>query len=238
MSTLIKQNGKWVKTSGGTVMWVGTQAQLEEAMKGGEIPDGTAVMVTDDYETGGGGADVPDDIMERIEALEEAVPFIGVADPFLWTAADLGMPRPAGEGMSKGTPLSSDWTSADGRVTVKADCILCRVESESTLNKGMGIYTRDSSIIRPSEESIIQIRVNGKATIKVMAQKNSDGAATNRFCIYNEVGDVLASQTFGGGGNNSELTYEYDGGANGKGGTLYVSRGNGTVFIDWIKVNY
>lgn len=75
MSTLIKQNGKWVKTSGGTVMWVGTQAQLEEAMKGGEIPDGTAVMVTDDYVTGGGGADSAEvaALESRVTAIEDSI---------------------------------------------------------------------------------------------------------------------------------------------------------------------
>ena len=49
MSTLIKRNGTWVKVAGHTV-WVGTVAQREAAIAAGELPDGTEVMTTNDYE--------------------------------------------------------------------------------------------------------------------------------------------------------------------------------------------
>lgn len=50
MSTQIKKNGNWVTVAGGTRMWVGTKAALQAALDAGELVDGTAVMVTDDYE--------------------------------------------------------------------------------------------------------------------------------------------------------------------------------------------
>lgn len=50
MSTQIKKNGNWVTVAGGTRMWVGTKAALQAALDAGEVVDGTAVMVTDDYE--------------------------------------------------------------------------------------------------------------------------------------------------------------------------------------------
>lgn len=52
MSTQIKKNGNWVTVAGGTRMWVGTKAALQAALDAGELEDGTAVMVTDDYEKG------------------------------------------------------------------------------------------------------------------------------------------------------------------------------------------
>lgn len=53
MSTKIKKNGNWVTVAGGTRMWVGTKAALQAALDAGELVDGTAVMVTDDYDEGG-----------------------------------------------------------------------------------------------------------------------------------------------------------------------------------------
>lgn len=53
MSTKIKKNGNWVTVAGGTRMWVGTKAALQTALAAGELVDGTAVMVTDDYDEGG-----------------------------------------------------------------------------------------------------------------------------------------------------------------------------------------
>lgn len=50
MSTKIKKNGNWVTVAGGTRMWVGTKAALQAALDAGELVDGTAVMVTDDYD--------------------------------------------------------------------------------------------------------------------------------------------------------------------------------------------
>ena len=47
--TMIKKNGHWVTVAGGQRMWVGTKAQLDAALAAGELEDGTAVMVTDDY---------------------------------------------------------------------------------------------------------------------------------------------------------------------------------------------
>lgn len=54
MSTLVKDKttGKWVVTASGTNMWVGTRAELAAGLAAGTIPEGTAVMVTDDYEAG------------------------------------------------------------------------------------------------------------------------------------------------------------------------------------------
>ena len=52
MSTQIKKNGNWVTVAGGTRMWVGTKAALQAALDAGELVDGTAVMVTDDYDEG------------------------------------------------------------------------------------------------------------------------------------------------------------------------------------------
>lgn len=48
--TMIKKNGHWVTVAGGQRMWVGTKAQLNAALAAGELEDGTAIMVTDDYE--------------------------------------------------------------------------------------------------------------------------------------------------------------------------------------------
>lgn len=53
MSTQIKKNGNWVTVAGGTRMWVGTKAALQAALDAGELVDGTAVMVTDDYKEEG-----------------------------------------------------------------------------------------------------------------------------------------------------------------------------------------
>lgn len=53
MSTKIKKNGNWVTVAGGTRMWVGTKAALQAALDAGELVDGTAVMVTDDYDESG-----------------------------------------------------------------------------------------------------------------------------------------------------------------------------------------
>lgn len=47
--TMIKKDGHWVTVAGGQRMWVGTKAQLNAALAAGELEDGTAVMVTDDY---------------------------------------------------------------------------------------------------------------------------------------------------------------------------------------------
>ncbi|MBO6284455.1 MAG: hypothetical protein J6M63_11050 [Pseudobutyrivibrio sp.] len=47
--TMIKKDGHWVTVAGGQRMWVGTKAQLDAALAAGELEDGTAVMVTDDY---------------------------------------------------------------------------------------------------------------------------------------------------------------------------------------------
>lgn len=46
---MIKKDGHWVTVAGGQRMWVGTKAQLDAALAAGELEDGTAVMVTDDY---------------------------------------------------------------------------------------------------------------------------------------------------------------------------------------------
>lgn len=62
MSTLVKQDGKWVLVAGGTRTWTGTKAELEAAVKDNKIPDGTAVMVTDDYSDS--------DLDDRISFLE------------------------------------------------------------------------------------------------------------------------------------------------------------------------
>lgn len=48
--TMIKKDGHWVTVAGGQRMWVGTKAQLDAALAAGELEDGTAIMVTDDYE--------------------------------------------------------------------------------------------------------------------------------------------------------------------------------------------
>jgi hypothetical protein len=58
MSTQIKKNGNWVTVAGGTRMWVGTKAALQAALDAGELVDGTAVMVTDDYEENNAIVDV------------------------------------------------------------------------------------------------------------------------------------------------------------------------------------
>ena len=47
--TMIKKDGHWVTVAGGQRMWVGTKAQLDAALAAGELEDGTAIMVTDDY---------------------------------------------------------------------------------------------------------------------------------------------------------------------------------------------
>ena len=47
--TMIKKDGHWVTVAGGQRMWVGTKAQLDAALAAGELEDGIAVMVTDDY---------------------------------------------------------------------------------------------------------------------------------------------------------------------------------------------
>lgn len=172
---------------------------------------------------------------ERVAALE-AGGYVGVADPWFWTAADLGITRPSQEGESGGTVIASDWTGADGHVTVKANCKLCRVDGYLNLNEGMGIYTNSiASSKKPADQALIQIRVNGRATIKVTGQRNSDGGTSNSFSIYNEVGARLATQTL----SNiiATLTFEYDGGATGRGGTLYVARSSGTTFVNMIQVN-
>ena len=59
MSTQIKKNGNWVTVAGGTRMWVGTKAALQAALDAGELVDGTAVMVTDDYEDANAVVDSP-----------------------------------------------------------------------------------------------------------------------------------------------------------------------------------
>lgn len=56
--TMIKKDGHWVTVAGGQRMWVGTKAQLDAALAAGELEDGTAVMVTDDYESNDKGASV------------------------------------------------------------------------------------------------------------------------------------------------------------------------------------
>lgn len=56
--TMIKKDGHWVTVAGGQRMWVGTKAQLDAALAAGELEDGTAVMVTDDYESVDKGAAV------------------------------------------------------------------------------------------------------------------------------------------------------------------------------------
>jgi hypothetical protein len=53
MSTQIKKNGNWVTVAGGTRMWVGTKAALQAALDAGELVDGTAVMITDDFNDSG-----------------------------------------------------------------------------------------------------------------------------------------------------------------------------------------
>lgn len=60
MSTQIKKNGNWVTVAGGTRMWVGTKAALQAALDAGELVDGTAVMVTDDYDDTSLGHPHPD----------------------------------------------------------------------------------------------------------------------------------------------------------------------------------
>ena len=44
-----KTTGNWVTVAGGQRTWVGTKAALATALANDEIPDGTPVMVTDDY---------------------------------------------------------------------------------------------------------------------------------------------------------------------------------------------
>lgn len=58
--TMIKKDGHWVTVAGGQRMWVGTKAQLDAALAAGELEDGTAVMVTDDYEEASSGHPHPD----------------------------------------------------------------------------------------------------------------------------------------------------------------------------------
>lgn len=58
--TMIKKDGHWVTVAGGQRMWVGTKAQLNAALAAGELEDGTAVMVTDDYEEASSGYPHPD----------------------------------------------------------------------------------------------------------------------------------------------------------------------------------
>lgn len=48
MATKIKLNGTWVDVAG-TSKWIGTKAELTAALAAGQIPDGTEVIVTDDY---------------------------------------------------------------------------------------------------------------------------------------------------------------------------------------------
>ena len=50
MATLIKdkETGKWLDVNGQT-MWVGTKAELAVAVANGSLPEGTKVMVTDDF---------------------------------------------------------------------------------------------------------------------------------------------------------------------------------------------
>jgi len=51
MATKIKLNGTWVDVAG-TTKWIGTKAELTAALAAGQIPDGTEVIVTDDYADG------------------------------------------------------------------------------------------------------------------------------------------------------------------------------------------
>ena len=48
--TKTKINGMWVTTSSGEQMWTGTKAQLAAGLADGTIPEGTKVMVTNDYD--------------------------------------------------------------------------------------------------------------------------------------------------------------------------------------------
>lgn len=50
--TKTKINGTWVTTSSGEQMWTGTKAQLAAGLADGTIPEGTKVMVTNDYDGG------------------------------------------------------------------------------------------------------------------------------------------------------------------------------------------
>lgn len=76
MSTLIKRDGKWVKTSGGAAMWAGTKAQLDEALANGWLADGTAVMVTNDLTAvpdGGASGEELDGLRAEVEGLRSAL---------------------------------------------------------------------------------------------------------------------------------------------------------------------
>ena len=53
MTQIKDDNGNWVAVAGGQRTWVGTKAALQTALNNDEIPNGTPVMVTDDYDVGG-----------------------------------------------------------------------------------------------------------------------------------------------------------------------------------------
>ena len=52
MTQIKDDNGNWVVVAGGQRTWVGTKAALQTALNNDEIPNGTPIMVTDDYAEG------------------------------------------------------------------------------------------------------------------------------------------------------------------------------------------
>ena len=52
MTQIKDDNGNWVAVAGGQRTWVGTKAALQTALNDDEIPNGTPIMVTDDYAEG------------------------------------------------------------------------------------------------------------------------------------------------------------------------------------------
>ena len=49
-------SGKWINDTGASKEWVGTSAELAQAIQDGDIEDDTNILVTNDYTPGGGGS--------------------------------------------------------------------------------------------------------------------------------------------------------------------------------------
>ena len=73
--TKTKINGAWVTTSSGEQLWTGTKAQLAAGLADGTIPEGTKVMVIDDYSSGA----VPVGVVEA---------YMGATAPTGWLLCD------------------------------------------------------------------------------------------------------------------------------------------------------
>ena len=73
--TKTKINGMWVTTSSGEQMWTGTKAQLAAGLADGTIPEGTKVMVTNDYD----GGKIPVGVVEA---------YMGTTAPTGWLLCD------------------------------------------------------------------------------------------------------------------------------------------------------